>query len=56
MKMVKKNHFQTFLEECIYKIKKKKIVEFIDVELDLNDSGYFFDSEKFCFSNNLIFF
>ena len=27
-----------YLEECKYKIKKKKIVKFIDAELDLDDS------------------
>ena len=32
---------QTYLEECKYKIKKKKMVKFIDAELDLDDSDDF---------------
>ena len=42
MKMDKKSHPQVYLEECKYKIKKKKIPEFIDVELELDSSS---DSE-----------
>ena len=38
MKINKKNHPQVYLEEHKYKIKKKKVVKFIDDELDLNDS------------------
>ena len=38
MKMSKKNYFQVYLEEFRYKLKKKKWVKFIDVELDLDDS------------------
>ena len=34
----KKKYPQVYLEECKYKIKKKKIVKFIDAELDLDDS------------------
>ena len=34
----KKNYPQVYLEECKYKIKKKKMVKFIDTELDLDDS------------------
>ena len=37
-KMDKKNYLQVSLEECKYKIKKKKMTRFIDAELDLNDS------------------
>ena len=37
MKMDKKNYPHVYLEECRYKIKKKK-TRFIDVELDLIDS------------------
>ena len=33
MKIEKENYPQVYLEECKYKIKKKKITEFIDVEL-----------------------
>ena len=35
MKMDKKNYPQVYLEECKYKIKKKKMSKFIDSELDL---------------------
>ena len=40
MKADKKYYHQVYLEQCKYKIKKKKMVNFIDVELDLdsNDS------------------
>ena len=38
MKMDKNNYPQVYLEECKYKIKKKKMPGFIDVELEL-DSG-----------------
>ena len=44
MKMDKKNYPQVYLEEFKYEIRKKKMTRFIDVELDLNDSGDF-DSE-----------
>ena len=44
MKIEKNNHPQVYLEECKYKIKKKKLSGFIDAELQL-DSG--FDSEQF---------
>ena len=33
-----KNYPQVYLEECRYEIKKKKMVKFIDVELDRQDS------------------
>ena len=36
MKIVKKNYPQIYLEQCKYKIKKRKVVDFIDAELDLN--------------------
>ena len=39
-----KKYPQVYLEECKYKIKKKKMPEFIDVELEL-DTGS--DSEWF---------
>ena len=35
MKMDKKNYPQVYLEECKYKIKKKKMPKFIDAQLDL---------------------
>ena len=39
MKMEKKNYPQVYLKECKYKI-KKKIPEFIDVELESDSSSY----------------
>ena len=39
MKINKKNYPQVYFEECRYEIKKKKMVKFIDVELDLDDSA-----------------
>ena len=36
MKIDKKNYPQVYLEQCKYKIKKRKMVDFIDAELDLN--------------------
>ena len=42
MKIEKENYPQVYLEECKYKIKKKKITEFIDVELELDSDS---DSE-----------
>ena len=42
MKMVKKNYPQVYLEECKYRLKKKKMSGFIDVELELDSSS---DSE-----------
>ena len=38
MKIDKKNYPQVYLEQCKYKEKKKKLVDFIDVELDLNSN------------------
>ena len=38
MKMDKKNYPQLYLQECRYKIQKKKMTRFIDVELDLDGS------------------
>ena len=42
MKMNKKNYPQVYLEECKYRVKKKKMPEFIGAELE-SDSDY--DSE-----------
>ena len=42
LKMEKKNYPQVYLEECKYKIKKIKMSEFIDAELELDSSS---DSE-----------
>ena len=41
MKIDKKKYPQVYLEKCKYKIKSKKMVNCIDVELDLdsNDSN-----------------
>ena len=36
MKIDKKNYPQVYLEQCKYKIKKKKVIDFIDAELDLD--------------------
>ena len=41
----KKNDPQVYLEECKYKINKKKKVKFIDDELDLNDYDDLDDSD-----------
>ena len=41
-----KNYPQVYLEECKYKIKKKKMPEIIDVELELDSSS---DSEWLSF-------
>ena len=38
MKKDKKNYPQVYLEQCKYKIKKRKLVDFIDAELDLNSA------------------
>ena len=45
LKVDKKNYPQVYLEQCKYKIKRRKTVDFIDVEVDLssddsNDSDY----------------
>ena len=40
-KIDKKNYPQVYLEECRYEIKKKRIVKFIDAELQLDDSDSF---------------
>ena len=44
LKVDRKNYPQVYLEQCKYKIKRKKMVDFIDAEVDLssNDSN---DSE-----------
>ena len=44
MKINKKNSPQVYLEQSKYKIKKRKLVDFIDAELDLN-SNYYDDPE-----------
>ena len=36
MKKDKKNHPQVYLEQCKYKEKKRKLVDFVDTELDLD--------------------
>ena len=38
MRIDKKNYTQVYLQECKYKIKKKKMVEFTDDWLDLDSS------------------
>ena len=42
MKIGRKIYKQVYLEECKYKIKKKKMLEFIDAELELDPGS---DSE-----------
>ena len=51
MKVDKKNYPQVYLEQFRYKIKKTKLVEFIDVELDLDsdDSDSSNNSDDFNF-------
>ena len=39
MKMEKENYPQVYLEECKYKIKKKKMSKFIDDELELDSDS-----------------
>ena len=39
MKIEKENYPQVYLEESNYKIKKKKITEFIEVELELDSDS-----------------
>ena len=36
LKVDKKNYPQVYLEQCKYKIKRRKTVDFIDVEVDLS--------------------
>ena len=43
MKIDKKNYPQVFLEQCKYKIKRRRMVDFTDAELDLDSS----DSDNF---------
>ena len=47
MTIDEKNYPQVYLEECKYKTKNKKIVKFIDAELDLIDFDDSDDSEYF---------
>ena len=52
LKIDKKAYLQTYLEECKYKLKKRKIVSFIDSEIidddsdDGDDDGYDIDNEN----------
>ena len=39
LKIEGKNHPQMYLEQCKYKIKRRKPVDFTDVEVDLSSSG-----------------
>ena len=43
MKMERKNYPLVYLEECKYKVKKKKMPEFMNAELNSNSD---FDSER----------
>ena len=38
LKVEKKNYPQVYLEQCKYKLKKRKPVDFIDAEVDLNSN------------------
>ena len=38
LKVDKKNYPQVYLEQCKYRIKKRKMVDFIDAEVDLNSN------------------
>ena len=38
LRVDKKNYPQVYLEQCKYKMKKRKLVDFIDDELDLTSS------------------
>ena len=38
LKKRRKNHLQVYLEQCKYKIKRRKPVDFIDAEVDLSSS------------------
>ena len=38
LRVDKKNYPQVFLEQCKYKMKKRKLVDFIDDEVDLSSS------------------
>ena len=48
LKIDKKAYPQAYLEECKYKLKKKKLVSFIDSEVidDSDDDGYDSDNEN----------
>ena len=52
LKIDKKVYLQAYLEECKYKLKKKKVVSFIDSEIIVDDSdsgrddGYDNDNEN----------
>ena len=39
LRVDKKNYPQVYLEQCKYKMKKRKLVDFIDDEVDLSSSG-----------------
>ena len=39
LKIEGKNHPQVYLEQCKYKIKRRKPVDFIDVEVDISSSN-----------------
>ena len=38
LKVEKKNYPQVYLEQCKYKLKKRKPADFIDAEVDLSSS------------------
>ena len=52
LKTDKKAYPQAYLEECKYKLKKRKLVSFIDSEIvddddDSDDNGYDSDNENY---------
>ena len=49
LKIDKKAYLQAYLEECKYKLKKRKLVSFIDYEIiddSDEDNGYDIDNEN----------
>ena len=53
----KKNYTQVYLEQCKYKTRKKKLVDFTDDEVDLSsdDSDYFDEQLQIIDSNDVYF-
>ena len=45
MKVEKKTYLQLYLEQCKYKLMKRKPVNFIDAEVELSDSESNSESE-----------
>ena len=45
LKVEKKTYLQLYLEQCKYKLMKRKLVNFIDAEVELSDSESNSESE-----------